>query len=272
MINLLFSQPIVAAGAQPNQWAIFMHGLFGSGNDWKGVATRVVAERPEWGVELVDLRLHGNSRGFHSPHTIESCARDIHRLVNKKFGTAAQVLLGHSLGGKLALVAGAAHEGFRQVWSVDSSPGPTFFKGMGWRIISALRVLPEFFTTREEAIEELIKCGLGKKTACWVAANLQSSGTGFSWQWALEDLISLRQDYVALNLWDVIENPPRENLEIHLIQAEESRVINKTAAARIKRAAGRHKNIFFHSIAGVHAVHVKNQGGIVKLLASSLPF
>jgi pimeloyl-ACP methyl ester carboxylesterase len=56
---------------------------------------------------LVDQRNHGSSSllpGLHPPHSIEASARDIVQLFRSRFGgRAPSVVLGHSLGGKVAL-------------------------------------------------------------------------------------------------------------------------------------------------------------------------
>ena len=40
---------------------LLTHGIYGSGSNWRGIARKVVAARPDWGVVLVDLRQHGRS-------------------------------------------------------------------------------------------------------------------------------------------------------------------------------------------------------------------
>lgn len=77
---------------------IILHGLYGSGRNWLSFA-RSVSER--YTVYLLDLRNHGKS-----PHT-SSCtygemAQDVMGLVAREI-TEPFYLLGHSMGGKVAL-------------------------------------------------------------------------------------------------------------------------------------------------------------------------
>ena len=53
---------------------------------------------------LIDIRGHGNSPRFHdyAPHTIENAAKDIERY-SKYHEIVPDVVIGHSLGGKIAL-------------------------------------------------------------------------------------------------------------------------------------------------------------------------
>lgn len=54
-----------------------------------------------WRMVLVDLRNHGKSTGIGGPNTLDAAADDLIRL-GTRIGFP-QVLLGHSLGGKVVL-------------------------------------------------------------------------------------------------------------------------------------------------------------------------
>ncbi|MBK8499846.1 MAG: alpha/beta fold hydrolase [Flavobacteriales bacterium] len=91
------------SGAQP---IVILHGLFGS-SDNLGTIARELAEPsepgiPAYDVVLADLRDHG-----HSPHTEAATyphmAADVHALV-VRLGLKDIVLVGHSMGGKAAML------------------------------------------------------------------------------------------------------------------------------------------------------------------------
>lgn len=95
-------------GATP---VVILHGLFGTSDNWGSIG-RELAEptspnAPACDVLLVDLRDHGRS-----PHTTATgyalMAADVHALV-EKLGLTDIVLVGHSMGGKAAMV-------FAQQW------------------------------------------------------------------------------------------------------------------------------------------------------------
>ena len=128
---------------------LLLHGIYGACRNWGSVARRLVRARPDWSVVLVDLRSHGRSPRL-SPHTLDACADDLLRL-EARLVLPADAVLGHSFGGKVALVyararvegsgrgAGVPHRASepgrlaksprreaykcRQLWIVDSSPG-----------------------------------------------------------------------------------------------------------------------------------------------------
>lgn len=83
---------------------ILLHGLFGSGDNWHTVARALAAELQ---VYAVDQRNHG--RSFHSErHDYESLAADILTFIAEHH-LAPVTLLGHSMGGKVAMQVAATH-------------------------------------------------------------------------------------------------------------------------------------------------------------------
>ena len=50
-------------GGAPSRWMLVLHGILGSGGNFRTIARRLVAARPEYGFALVDLRHHGQSPG-----------------------------------------------------------------------------------------------------------------------------------------------------------------------------------------------------------------
>src|SRR5262245_3630298 len=99
-------QSVVAPDATPARFLLFLHGILGSGANWRTFARQVVAARPEWGALLVDLRLHGESVGFPPPHTVEAAAHDIVEALPAVLpaGATAAGVVGHSFGGKVGIV------------------------------------------------------------------------------------------------------------------------------------------------------------------------
>lgn len=77
---------------------LIAHGLFGSARNWGVVAKRLSDDRE---VVAVDMRNHGDS--FHAPeHGYEDLAGDLARVI--EFEGAPMDVLGHSMGGKAAMV------------------------------------------------------------------------------------------------------------------------------------------------------------------------
>src|SRR5690606_18221961 len=86
--NMAHTDPVlshsrITGEREPDRWLLVLHGIYGAGRNWASIARRLVEERPEWGVLLVDLRLHGGSGGFPPPHSLETGAADVGMLVER---------------------------------------------------------------------------------------------------------------------------------------------------------------------------------------------
>ncbi|HMO07748.1 MAG TPA: alpha/beta fold hydrolase [Paracoccaceae bacterium] len=77
---------------------LIVHGLFGSGRNWGGVARRLARDRA---VVTVDQRNHGESPRL-STQTYPDMAADLAAVIGAE--GAAMDLLGHSMGGKAAMM------------------------------------------------------------------------------------------------------------------------------------------------------------------------
>lgn len=93
------------------------HGLFGSGRNWGAIARRLAASRA---VVAVDMRNHGDSP--RSPdHGYEAMAGDLAEAMAAQDGPAD--LLGHSMGGKAAMVLALTEPGrVRRLVVADMAP------------------------------------------------------------------------------------------------------------------------------------------------------
>src|SRR5687767_7195487 len=89
-------------GAEVRRWLLLTHGIYGAGTNWRAIARKLVDQRADWGVVLVDLRLHGRSEPGTPPHTVDACADDVRNLIEHELGPIA-ALGGHSFGGKVVL-------------------------------------------------------------------------------------------------------------------------------------------------------------------------
>lgn len=261
---------ITAGDADPARWLLILHGIYGSGRNWATIGRRLVEERPEWGVLLVDLRLHGGSVGFAPPHTLEAAANDVADLI-EELGLPVSVLLGHSYGGKVALAYARAHpRGLDQVWVVDSTLRVSEPTGSAWRLTEAVRALPEQFSSREELAERLAPHGYSASLANWLAMNLERDGELLRWKLDWDGVEEMLRDYFRTDLWEVIEQPPA-GTEVHVIRAIDSDSLNDADVERIGRAEARHGAVHLHALEGGHWINVENPEGVVQLLSETFP-
>jgi len=260
---------ITAPGGTPDRWMLVLHGIFGSGRNWATVIRRVVAERPEWGAILVDLREHGKSTGFEPPHTISAAAGDLDGLV-RSLGLPVRAVLGHSFGGKVALAYARDHgRDLDQVWLIDSTPAPLQPGGEAWTMLGIVKRLPGSFATRAEAVAALERERVRTPVAQWMTMNLEASPDGgYRWRIDFDAIEDLLRDFFQTDLWPVVESPPG-NVVIHVVKASESNLVGPEAVERIQKASADGR-VILHLLRGGHWVHAEDPDQVQALLIDEL--
>ncbi|MEO1551825.1 MAG: alpha/beta fold hydrolase [Pseudomonadota bacterium] len=106
-----------AVGAPELPPLVIAHGLFGSGRNWGAVAKRLSARRH---VISVDMRNHAQSP-WSEDHSYGAMAADLAQVIDGLGGPVE--VLGHSMGGKAAMVLAAHHPHLvRHLIVVDIAP------------------------------------------------------------------------------------------------------------------------------------------------------
>lgn len=99
---------------------VFLHGLFGQGKNWTGIAKQL-AERHR--VLLVDLPHHGRSPWPERFDFLEAAALVRETIAGAPGGDEPATVVGHSLGGKVAMVLALLHrERVERLCVADISP------------------------------------------------------------------------------------------------------------------------------------------------------
>lgn len=115
---------------------IIMHGFLGMSDNWKTLATQYVEEGFQ--VHVLDLRNHG--RSFHSDEfTYEAMVQDVveYCQANQLSNVA---ILGHSMGGKVAMLFAAKHPELVEKLIV-ADIGPKFYKQHHQDILAGLNAI-----------------------------------------------------------------------------------------------------------------------------------
>jgi pimeloyl-ACP methyl ester carboxylesterase len=244
-----------------------LHGIYGRGRNWLGIARNVVEARPEYACWLVDLPHHGDSGPGAHGDSIEGVAADVEDWLRGQ-ALRADVVLGHSYGGKVALALAARRlEGLRQVWVIDSTPEVKPASGSAWEMLRIVASLPSSFRTREEAVQTLVANGMTLGVSQWMSTNLARSGDRFEWRLDFDVMARLLDDFFVTELWDVLEGP--DGPEIHLLKASESSAISTDAERRIEAASG--SRVHLHRREGGHWIHADRPDEVTALLVAHLP-
>ena len=107
---------IISNGHDTGTPLIIAHGLFGSARNWGVIAKRLSDTRR---VFTLDLRNHGASP-WQDDHSYDALAEDLSEVITSIGGPVD--LLGHSMGGKAAMVAALSGADIRRLIVADIAP------------------------------------------------------------------------------------------------------------------------------------------------------
>jgi esterase len=248
--------------------ALVVHGILGSGNNWRGFCKRLAERCPDWRFVLVDLRGHGRSRSGSPPHTVQAAAEDLLALPLEP-----EALIGHSFGGKVVLAAAATRSSsLEQVWVLDAQPGPLVDAADHSevvRVIAALRGVPQPLAGRSELVDLLKGLGFSRSLALWMTTNLKQTPEGLVWRFDLDVVEQLIADYFERDLWPLLENPPM-GTELHVLRAMASDRWSPEELERFE-ALPPWRGTELHELPDSgHWVHVDNPNGLLEILCTHL--
>ncbi len=233
---------ITAEARSPERWMLFLHGILGTGANWRTFAKQIISAEPTWGAVLVDLRLHGESQqGFPPPHTIAAAARDLAALITAieaEHAGKVRGVLAHSFGGKVALELATQRDGdLDHVFVIDSTPSarPDHRGSESTQhIVDLLAELPAEFENRGVFTAWMEARGVSRPTAMWLAMNVRAlpNTTRFVFRIDLVGIRALLADYFETDLWDILEHP-RGPLRTHLVVGGKSGVVDAADRARV---------------------------------------
>ena len=107
---------MISHGSDTGTPLLIAHGLFGSGRNWGVIAKRLSDTRR---VIALDLRNHGASP-WQDDHSYPALAEDLFEVIDSIGGPVD--LLGHSMGGKAAMVAALSGANIRRLIVADIAP------------------------------------------------------------------------------------------------------------------------------------------------------
>ncbi len=220
------------AGRRP---LVLLHGLLGSARNLATLARHLIDLKPDLGVVAFDLTGHGTSPPLPSGADAAALAADVLASARTLGLTPPLTLVGHSLGGRVALRAAVLEPAvIDAVTLLDIPPGPLDDGGEVARVLAILLRMPETFASRGQARARLTGAGLPPDLADWLLLNLGPVGDGFRWRIDRRALSDMHERVAAENLWPAVESPRRWILRC--VRGGASRYVSDGDARRLEAA------------------------------------
>ena len=135
---------MISHGSDVGTPLIIAHGLFGSGRNWGVIARRLSDSRR---VIALDMRNHGASP-WQDDHSYPALAEDLAEVIASIGGPVD--VLGHSMGGKAAMVAALSGADIRRLIVADIAP--VIYGHTQQHLIDAMQAIPlDQLSSRTEA-------------------------------------------------------------------------------------------------------------------------
>jgi esterase len=220
------------AGRRP---LVLLHGLLGSARNLATLARHLIDLKPDLGVVAFDLTGHGSSPPLPPGADAAALAADVLASARTLGLTAPLMLVGHSLGGRVALRAALLEPAVvGAVTLLDIPPGPLDGDGEVGRVLAILLRMPETFASRGQARARLVAAGLLADLADWLLLNLEPAGEGFRWRVDRRALADLHARVSAEDLWPVVES--RRRWALRCVRGGASGYVSDGDARRLEAA------------------------------------
>lgn len=246
-------------GPEATRTAWILHGILGSGRNWRGVARALRKRDPSWAYVLPDLRNHGETGPLPGPHDLAACARDLDGLPEP------ERVIGHSFGGKVALQWAATVGRCEDVWVLDSLPvaGDPDGDSEVSEVLASLFDVRTPAADRSEVRATLEQAGLSRMLVDWLLTSLKKGPDGWRWVYDLDAVAVMMRSYFEADFGLWLQR--HDGLpEVHLVRAMESDRWTGDVLAQLTDLG---PSVQFHELerAG-HWLHVDNPDGLMDLL------
>ncbi len=203
---------------------IILHGLLGMSDNWHSFAKQV-ADR--FTVILVDLRNHGRSP-HHSTMSYPGMAEDVQVLMENSWLYDGAIVLGHSMGGKVAIQLAASYPDWvDKLIVVDIAPRA--YKPSHQQIFDALESVDLQKDQNRNAIREKLEESLNNPAViAFLMKNLSRTKEGYRWKMNLSALANNYPQLLAAPKFESVDVPTL------FVSGEKSDYINQQDMSMIR--------------------------------------
>lgn len=223
----------VGTGAEP---VVLLHGFLGSGKNLRTLAARWAERAPGRRFLLPDLSGHGDSPPLGPDADLDAVATAVLDTAARAGFAPPLALVGHSLGGRVALAAARVAPGaLAEVVLLDIAPGSFDPARAPTRpVLDLLLAAPDTAADRREMRSFFVQGGLSPALADWLLMNLRQENGRFAWRIDRRALAALHDRSSRDDLWPVVES---RAVPIRCVRGGRSPYVGDADAARL-RAAG----------------------------------
>ncbi|MBT6054212.1 MAG: alpha/beta fold hydrolase [Planctomycetaceae bacterium] len=158
------------------QTILILHGLFGSKRNWSSIAKQL---SDTYRVLTVDLRNHGES-SWSDVHDYSSMAEDVATLIENEC-SKPPVVLGHSMGGKVAMYLALVWPNLIDRLIVVDIP-PARSSGTPIDYVRAMRAIPLTTLAHRRDVEELLRETIpNERVRGFLVTNITTRPAGLAW-------------------------------------------------------------------------------------------
>ena len=219
-----------------HQDVVLLHGFLGMGRNLASVARLWAAVDEDKRFILPDLLGHGTSPPLPSAPTLLHLGEALVALLRQLHRGAPYHLVGHSLGGRVALQTCAlAPEMVSAVTLLDIEPGPTAATDPHGpsRLVPILLSAPKAVADRASMRKHFTDRGVPGALSDWLLMNLARRDGSYVWRIGRRALATLAQSSQKTDLWPLL---PQLRCRVHCIRGERSTFVSDDVAARMVNA------------------------------------
>ena len=215
---------------------LVLHGFLGSRRNLASLARALVDHDAALSVVTLDLTGHGESPALPDDADLATLGRDVLDTATALAVPFPLCVVGHSLGGRVALRAAALEpQAVGSVTLLDIAPGAASSSSSTGdidRVLDALHRAPAEAASREAVATPLREAGLERATIDWLLMNLERDDHRYRWRVDREKLAALHRRIVAEDLWGVVEG--RHAGRVHEIRGGRSSYVTEADVRRFE--------------------------------------
>ena len=189
------------SGSRP---VLLVHGFLGSGKNLGALARTWSGRRPDLRFVLPDLLGHGRSPPLPATARLADMADALVALLDELGLDDPVDIIGHSLGGRLALQTRLRHPNrLGRIALLDIRPGPVE-RSDTEQVVSVLAAAPARTDTREAMRAHLREAGLSRALVDWLLMSGDAGPDGFTWRVDRASLERFHAAHRAVDLWPAV--------------------------------------------------------------------